>query len=89
MLDLPGVFFVAYPGLELMIFCLSLWSARIVGMCHYGQLKVIFKVLKWGRLISEFKASLVYKVSSRTARGYTEKPCLEKQKQTKKVLKWN
>jgi hypothetical protein len=32
-----------------------------------------------GRRISEFKASLVYKVSSRTARAiYTEKPCLEK-----------
>jgi hypothetical protein len=27
-----------------------------------------------GRRISEFKASLVYRVSSRTARGYTEKP---------------
>jgi hypothetical protein len=34
---------------------------------------------------SEFEASLVYKVSSRTARGYTEKPCLEKKtKQTNK-----
>jgi hypothetical protein len=32
---------------------------------------------KW---ISEFETSLVYKVSSRTAKGYTEKPCLEKQK---------
>jgi hypothetical protein len=32
-----------------------------------------------GRRISEFEASLVYRVSSRTARGYTEKPCLEKQ----------
>jgi hypothetical protein len=30
-----------------------------------------------GRRISEFKASLVYRVSSRTARA-TEKPCLEK-----------
>jgi hypothetical protein len=30
-----------------------------------------------GRWISEFEASLVYKVSSRTARA-TEKPCLEK-----------
>jgi hypothetical protein len=33
-----------------------------------------------GRRISEFKASLVYKVSSRTARA-TEKPCLEKKKE--------
>jgi hypothetical protein len=31
-----------------------------------------------GRQISEFEASLVYRVSSRTARGYTKKPCLEK-----------
>jgi hypothetical protein len=39
---------------------------------------------KWcirGRQISEFEASLVYKVSSRTARAiYIEKPCLEKPK---------
>jgi hypothetical protein len=32
-----------------------------------------------GRRISEFKASLVYRVSSRTARAI-EKPCLEKTK---------
>jgi hypothetical protein len=47
-----------------------------------------------GRRISEFKASLVYRVSSRTARatqrefqdsqGYTEKPCLKKTTTTKK-----
>jgi hypothetical protein len=36
-----------------------------------------------GRWISEFKAILVYKVSSRTARA-TEKPCLEKPKRKKK-----
>jgi hypothetical protein len=37
-----------------------------------------------GRRISEFEASLVYKVSSRTARD-TEKPCLKnKTKQNKK-----
>ena len=35
------------------------------------------------RQISEFKVSMVYKVSSRTA-SYTEKPCLEKIKQTNK-----
>jgi hypothetical protein len=35
------------------------------------------------RQISEFKASLVYKVSARTARA-TEKPCLEKPKKKKK-----
>jgi hypothetical protein len=39
-----------------------------------------------GRQISEFKASLVYKVSSRTARA-TEKPYLEKQKQKQKQNK--
>jgi hypothetical protein len=32
------------------------------------------------RWISEFKASLIYRVSSRPARA-TEKPCLEKQQQ--------
>jgi hypothetical protein len=32
------------------------------------------------RQISEFKASLVYRVSSRTARAIREKPCLEKKK---------
>jgi hypothetical protein len=31
-----------------------------------------------GRQISEFKASLVYKVSSRTTRAIPETPCLEK-----------
>jgi hypothetical protein len=32
-----------------------------------------------GRRISEFEASLVYRVSSRTARA-TQKPCLEKER---------
>jgi len=32
-----------------------------------------------GRLISEFKASLVYRVSSRAA--HTEEPCLKKTKE--------
>jgi hypothetical protein len=36
-----------------------------------------------GRRISEFEASLVYKVSSRIARA-TKKPCLEKPKKKKK-----
>jgi hypothetical protein len=31
-----------------------------------------------GRWISEFEASLVYKVSSKDSQGYTEKPSLEK-----------
>ena len=39
-----------------------------------------------GRQISEFEASLVYKVSSRTARA--EKPCIERKKpKTKKPKK--
>jgi hypothetical protein len=38
-----------------------------------------------GRWISEFEASLVYRVSSRTARA-TQKPCLEKPK--KKKVAW-
>jgi hypothetical protein len=36
-----------------------------------------------GRWISEFEASLVYRVSSRISQDYTEKPCLEKQNKTK------
>jgi hypothetical protein len=32
----------------------------------------------------EFEASLVYRVSSRTAWNYTEKPCLEKTTKNKK-----
>jgi hypothetical protein len=40
-----------------------------------------------GRQISEFEASLVYKVSSRTARAITEKPCLEKPKRKTKIYK--
>jgi hypothetical protein len=36
-----------------------------------------------GRQISEFEASLVYKVSSRTARA-TEKPCLKNKTKNKK-----
>jgi hypothetical protein len=39
-----------------------------------------------GRQISEFEASLVYRVSFRRARD-TEKPCLEKTKQNKKAPK--
>jgi hypothetical protein len=37
-----------------------------------------------GRRISEFEASLVYRVSFRTARA-TEKPCLEKPKNKTKT----
>jgi hypothetical protein len=40
-----------------------------------------------GRWISEFEASLVYKVSSRTARAI-EKPCLKKKKKKKRVPGW-
>jgi hypothetical protein len=36
-----------------------------------------------GRQISEFKTSLVYKVSSRTARATQKKPVLKKQNKTK------
>jgi uncharacterized protein (DUF2252 family) len=37
-----------------------------------------------GKWISEFKASLVYKVSSRTARATQRNPVLKKQKQKPK-----
>jgi hypothetical protein len=37
-----------------------------------------------GRQISEFEASLVYKVSSRTARAIQRNPVLKNQKQNKK-----
>lgn len=36
---------------------------------------------------SEFKANLVYKESSRTARAVTEKPCLKKKNGKKKLIK--
>jgi hypothetical protein len=39
------------------------------------------------RLISEFEASLVYRVSSRTARATQRNPVLEKQKQKQKTKK--
>jgi hypothetical protein len=34
-----------------------------------------------GRQISEFEVSLVYRVEFQDSQGYTEKPCLKKQKQ--------
>jgi hypothetical protein len=37
-----------------------------------------------GRWISEFEASLVYKVSSRTARGIQKNPVSKRQKKKKK-----
>jgi hypothetical protein len=40
-----------------------------------------------GRWISQFEVSLVYRVSSRSAKGYTEKPCLEKPKKKKKICR--
>jgi hypothetical protein len=39
-----------------------------------------------GRWISEFEASLVYKVSSRTARAIQRNPVSKKQKTKKKTL---
>jgi hypothetical protein len=39
-----------------------------------------------GRRISEFKASLVYKVSSRTARATQRNPVSKKEKKKKKYL---
>jgi hypothetical protein len=41
-----------------------------------------------GRRISEFEASPVYRVSSRTG-FYTEKPCLENPKKEKELLKFH
>jgi hypothetical protein len=40
-----------------------------------------------GRWISEFKASLVYRVSSRTARAIQRNPVSKKQKKKKKKKK--
>jgi hypothetical protein len=40
-----------------------------------------------GRRISEFEASLVYRVSSKDSQGYTEKPCLGEKQKTKKTSK--
>jgi hypothetical protein len=46
--------------------------------------KHTFNPSTWDRRISEFEVSLVYKVSSRTARTIQKKPCLEKQQQQQK-----
>jgi hypothetical protein len=40
-----------------------------------------------GRQISEFKVSLVYKVSSRTARAIQRNPVLKKKKKKKKEFR--
>jgi hypothetical protein len=40
-----------------------------------------------GRWISEFEASLGYRVNSRTARAIQRKPCLEKPNKKKKKKK--
>jgi hypothetical protein len=40
-----------------------------------------------GRRVSEFEASLVYRVSSRTARGTQRKPVSKNQKRKKKEFK--
>jgi hypothetical protein len=50
----------------------------------------VFNPSTWGgkgRQISEFKASLVYKVSSRTAGDIQRNPVSKKQKQNKKQKK--
>jgi hypothetical protein len=52
-----------------------------IPMPNYYQLKE--KARGRGRQISEFKANLVYRVSSRTVRA-TEKPCLKKPKKKKR-----
>jgi hypothetical protein len=41
------------------------------------------------RWISEFEATLIYKASSRTSQSHTEKPCLEKEKERKKLRSVN
>jgi hypothetical protein len=55
-------------------------------LCSMGVVAHAFNPSTWearGRPISEFEASLVYKVSSRTARA-TEKHCLKEPKKKKK-----
>jgi hypothetical protein len=42
-----------------------------------------------GRRISEFEASLVYKVSSRTARAIQKNPVLKKTKKKRKEIDYN
>jgi hypothetical protein len=41
-----------------------------------------------GRWISEFEASLVYRVSSRTARATQRNPVSKTNKQTKRIVEW-
>jgi hypothetical protein len=40
-----------------------------------------------GRCLCDFEDSVVYRESSRTAQGYTERPCIEKLKTKKKRRK--
>jgi hypothetical protein len=58
--------------------CLCLLSAGIKGM----------RLHAWRRRISEFKASLVYRVSSRTARATQRNPVLKKQTTTINVAEY-
>jgi hypothetical protein len=51
---------------------------------QWWHMPLIPELGRQGRQISEFDASLVYRVSSRTAKIYTEKPCLKKKKKKKK-----
>jgi hypothetical protein len=48
-----------------------------------GQCTTLIPALRRQRQVDFKASSLVYRVSSRTARGYTEKPCLEKKKKRK------
>ena len=52
---------------------------EVVGLWGSWHTPLIQHLMGRGRWVSEFKASLVYRVSSRTARAI-EKPCLKKPK---------
>ena len=82
--------------------CLCLPSAGIKGVHHHAHLVWIFHLTFFfsrkrekedmemehrGRLISEFKASLFYKMSSRTARAIQRDPVSKNKNKTKKQKK--
>jgi hypothetical protein len=57
-------------------------------MVGHGGARLLYQHLGGrGRQISEFEASLVYKVSSRTARATQRNPVLKKQKTKKQKTK--
>jgi hypothetical protein len=74
------------PGVVVHAFNLSTREAEAGGFLHLILAK---RLRSDGRRISEFKASLIYRVSSRTARATQRNPVLKNQKKRKKKKESN